>query len=432
MTLKPHLPALGGPCASLADAAVHARRPFTPDLVQAKIQTVGDGHADIAYYVDARAVMDRLNVLLPGRWHATHELVERREPADGEERLLVYRCHLTVAEATYSDVGDGADHKAAQSDALKRAAVHVGIGHCLYRVPAPRMLPGPGPHELRRSTRGRFHLDAANHGWLREAYRRWLIASGVAEYGLPLDHGAVAQALAPELFPAPFLPPRRRATRPNGSTAGNGDGAGSGALNGAPSPPHVALVLGATTTEATTNGNGAMPRTAEEAVPDGREATPADAIDADLDGRDARDAEGPTAAPGHRDGLAAAVRPAADVEEVDAMELVPVAPIREAELPAPPEQRAMVLDAAAQRGFRRETVEALARAVGETMLDRLGSRGLRGLLAYLDSAIASEVDDAQLTAKLAELAATPDGEPASDRLAAWLLGREEARAAATP
>ena len=69
----------GGLCRSLADAAVHARRPFMPALVQAKIQSVDRDNrfADVAYYIDARAVMDRLNVLLPGRWHATYELVDR-------------------------------------------------------------------------------------------------------------------------------------------------------------------------------------------------------------------------------------------------------------------------------------------------------------------------------------------------------------------
>src|SRR3954464_14364361 len=89
----------GGLCRSLADAAVHCRRPFMPDVVQAKIQSTDrDGRfADVAYYIDARAVMDRLNVLLPGRWHTTYDLVEDRTvPASRDdqepERLLVYRC----------------------------------------------------------------------------------------------------------------------------------------------------------------------------------------------------------------------------------------------------------------------------------------------------------------------------------------------------
>src|SRR3954463_8687568 len=123
----------GGPCRSLADAAVHARRPFMPALVQAKIQSVDRDNrfADIAYYIDARAVIDRLNVLLPGRWHATYELVDRQAPTeDTIEPLLVYRCHLSVAEATYTDVGEGPDHKSAQPDALKRAAVPIGTGFC--------------------------------------------------------------------------------------------------------------------------------------------------------------------------------------------------------------------------------------------------------------------------------------------------------------
>src|SRR3954469_14420662 len=187
----------GAPGRPLADAAVHARRPFMPALVQAKIHSTDrDGRfADIAYYIDARAVIDRLNVLLPGRWHAPYELGARQPPADDtNEPLLVYRCHLSVAEATYTDVGEGADHKAAQSDALKRAAVHIGIGHCVYRITGPRMFPGPAPNQLRRSRRGRFYLDEANQAWLRERYRSWLIERGVAEYGLPLGHGEAARA----------------------------------------------------------------------------------------------------------------------------------------------------------------------------------------------------------------------------------------------
>src|SRR4051812_11700515 len=222
-------PPAGGLCRSLADAAVHARRPFMPDLVQAKIHSTDrDGRfADIAYYIDARAVIDRLNVLLPGRWHATYDLVDRQAPTgDTNEPLLVYRCHLSVAEATYTDVGEGPDHKAAQSDALKRAAVHTGIGHCVYRITGPRMFPGPGPNQIRRSRRGRFYLDEANHAWLRDRYRAWLIEHGVAEYGLPLDHGEAARALAPDLFPARFTrrngnggPPSPEALTPTPATA---------------------------------------------------------------------------------------------------------------------------------------------------------------------------------------------------------------------
>ena len=382
-------PAAGGLCRSLAEAAVHARRPFMPDLVQAKIHSIDrDGRfADIAYYIDARAVMDRLNVLLPGRWHAAYELVERRPGGEDDEPVLVYRCHLTVAEATYTDVGEGADHKAAQSDALKRAAVHVGIGHCVYRIAGPRMFAGPGPDQLRRSRRGRFYLDDANHAWLRDRYRAWLIDEGVAEYGLPLHHGAAARAIAPELFPPRFA--RRRT-------------------------------------------NGTTPRS-EAATPDAARAT-ASAPGANGDGSNgsvrSTNGAGATGSPRQAASNGAAQSPGAAADEVPAERLGPVAKRGAETPPAPPEQRAMLLDAAAKRGYRRETVLGLAEVVGATMFDRLDARGLRDLLAFLDSAANGHATDADLAAKLDELGGSDGRESARERLAVWLLDREETAAAA--
>lgn len=362
MSVQPFNPIAGGPCASLAEAAVHARRPFMPDLVQAKIHSAKESFADVAYYIDVRAVMDRLNVLLPGRWHASYELIDQRPGDEDNDPLLVYRCSLTVAEATYSDVGEGSDHKAAQSDALKRAAVHVGIGHCVYRIAGPRMFAGEGAHELRKSRKGRFYLDAANERWLRQRYRSWLTELGVAEYGLPLDHGEAARAQEPTLFPQRY----RRAAA---------------------------------------GGNGA--------AKEGREAQPV-----------ASNGEDATAA-------VATMRSAGgSAVQVPATALVPVAQ-PETESPASPQQRAALLEMAAARGYSAATVQALARCVCETLFDRLGARGLHDVRAYLDSGAGGRLADQDLAAKLAELkTGEPDSDARREQLAAWLLEREEAAAAA--
>ena len=90
----------------------------------------------------------------------------------------------------------------------------------------------------------------------------------------------------------------------------------------------------------------------------------------------------------------------------------------------------MVLDAAGKRGYRRETVLALATVVGTTTFDRLDARGLRDLLAFLDSAAGGGVTDTDLAAKLDELRRGEDRAHARERLAVWLLEREEAAAAA--
>jgi hypothetical protein len=65
-----------------------------------------------------------------------------------------------------------------------------------------------------------------------------------------------------------------------------------------------------------------------------------------------------------------------------------------------------------------------------TKLDQLGERALQDLRGYLDSAAGGKVSGAELAARIAELVAEPRGEqPARERLAAWLLQREEAAAA---
>jgi hypothetical protein len=62
----------------------------------------------------------------------------------------------------HAAVGEGPDHKAAHSDALKRAAVHLGIGDCVYRTEGSRMAVGDGPQRLRCTRRGRPYLDDTN------------------------------------------------------------------------------------------------------------------------------------------------------------------------------------------------------------------------------------------------------------------------------
>jgi hypothetical protein len=417
-----HPPTAGGLCRSLAEAAVHARRPFMPHLVQAKIQSVDRDNrfADIAYYIDARAVMDRLNVLLPGRWHATYELVDRQPAAEQTEPLLVYRCRLSVAEATYTDVGEGPDHKAAQSDALKRAAVHIGIGHCVYRIEGPCMFPGDRPHELRRSRRGRFYLDEANHAWLRDRYRAWLIQHGVAEYGMPLDHGAVARALAPDLFPDRFM--RRN---------------GNGTMPGAETSPAAAPATGVNGRLAigtpATNGKPAAdagPTANGGPEPNGlprKNGTPPPAVDPPTSTPDTTSTvSSPTVSSGVNDGAPETKSTA----ETRAERHVP-APRPTPELvPASPERRLMVIDAAGQRGYRRATVLTLAEVVATTTFDRLDARGLRDLLAFVDSAAGGGVSDTELAAKLDELRRGGNRAYAREHLAVWLLDREEQAAAA--
>ena len=209
----------GGPYTELsADAARDLRRPIAPAEVRFKVQATNhdDTRAQVIAYIDARTVIARLNLLLPGRWRAGTEPVPldmrltatdehgNRYPIvidrDGQvrcDRELAYRCRLEIAGAIFEDVGTGDDPKAAYSDALKRAAVRAGIGECLYAMDSPWLAVGDGDGQLRvsRGSRPRPIIDRRTLAWLRGSYERWLREAGAA-FGEPLAHAPAVTALA--------------------------------------------------------------------------------------------------------------------------------------------------------------------------------------------------------------------------------------------
>lgn len=111
---------------------------FAPELVKWKPQKVSGARALAMAYIDARAVMNRLDHAVGiDNWRAEYETL-----TDGS-----VRCNLSIRFEnggewiSKSDVGseseqqDGGDRmKAAHSDALKRAAVHFGVGRYLYSL----------------------------------------------------------------------------------------------------------------------------------------------------------------------------------------------------------------------------------------------------------------------------------------------------------
>ncbi len=187
----------GYPCATLDAALSQLRRPPAPGAVRFKIQNTTDAAAQIASYVDARLVFDRLDHVCGGRWWATFEPLPKAlvpPPVDDDGQLLRHppvfvRCQLTLYGVTRQDVGDGHDPKAAFSDAIKRAAVQFGIGRALYAMRLPWLGAGDADGELRRNKRGRLVLDTRTETWCRAQYERWLEHRGARLFGQPLDHG---------------------------------------------------------------------------------------------------------------------------------------------------------------------------------------------------------------------------------------------------
>jgi Rad52/22 family double-strand break repair protein len=120
------------------DAMFHElAAPFPADEVQFKPQVVKGNRALAIAYIDARAVMDRLDTVVGvHNWQDRYQLL----PDNAVQCRLRVRIHGEwVAKADVgspSDQPDGGDRlKAAFSDALKRAAVKFGIGRYLYALP---------------------------------------------------------------------------------------------------------------------------------------------------------------------------------------------------------------------------------------------------------------------------------------------------------
>ncbi len=111
--------------------------PFPADAVHVKPLAVSGNRALAAAYLDARAVMQRLDCVFGvGGWCDSYQLV------NGGSVVCTLRVKVDGEWVEKSDVGsqseqpdDGDKLKAAFSDALKRAAIKLGIGRYLYRLP---------------------------------------------------------------------------------------------------------------------------------------------------------------------------------------------------------------------------------------------------------------------------------------------------------
>jgi hypothetical protein len=156
----------------LAKVLERASEHFDPEEIEFSVKATSRDRkrALMVAHLTARSVMDRLDDMvregLLESWTSTFEVVERsaakvqtREGEKEESRYaVVARIHLELPGGKVlvkEDVGEGDTLKGAFSDALKRAAVHLGIGRYLYRlgemwVDLPEGRDYPSEEEIRR------------------------------------------------------------------------------------------------------------------------------------------------------------------------------------------------------------------------------------------------------------------------------------------
>jgi hypothetical protein len=198
------------PVETLDEALPHLRRPFTPEAIKFKVQTVWPKGANptgciVVAYIDARLVIERFNAVVGGRWAPEYR------PTSNDKLLM---CDLTVCDVTRPDVGQSAKglSKDLVSDALKRSAVLFGVGVSVYALPQitlyldqerDRVDEDNKPLAPRIQKRGQgdrttIALTEAGHRGLRGGYSRWLEESGARLFGPALDHGDVEGATVDE------------------------------------------------------------------------------------------------------------------------------------------------------------------------------------------------------------------------------------------
>lgn len=174
------------PLDTFREAARHMRRPFGVNAVKFKVQAVtpkdDPKKALVVAYIDARLVVERLNLLLPDKWFDTFE-------AQGSETI----CRLTVDGITREDIGDGKG-KTGRSDSLKRAAVKFGIGVSLYAIPQA-WIDGGMVRQVRTKEGMTLAITDAGDQFLRTKYARWLEQEGERKFGPVLDHGDAVGAI---------------------------------------------------------------------------------------------------------------------------------------------------------------------------------------------------------------------------------------------
>jgi hypothetical protein len=203
------------PARTHAEAAVLFRRPFAPGAIGFRAMTKAPyrgqpyAGAQVAAYIGAQSVIERLNAVVPGRWRQQFQSIPA-EFIPAATRRVYLACRLIVTlpvedggtdvEAVYEDLGEIdqgslAGIKALYSDARKRAAVAAGIGAYLYTSLEAVVLPiGPHARQVQAVRRpGKpdlLALSSETEQWLRHGYQTRMRSEAVRrDLGEILAHG---------------------------------------------------------------------------------------------------------------------------------------------------------------------------------------------------------------------------------------------------
>src|SRR3954447_26589326 len=105
----PTVPGAEPPARTHAQAAALLRRPFAPGAIgfraMSKVSLNGQPYAaaQVAAFLNAQSVVQRLNAVVPGRWRQQFMPVTPELIASNQSRKLYIACRLTVTLPTEPD-----------------------------------------------------------------------------------------------------------------------------------------------------------------------------------------------------------------------------------------------------------------------------------------------------------------------------------------
>ncbi len=199
------------PAQSYEEAIPFLRRPYTPNLVRGLVINAPDATTapcTIGLYAIGESLMDRLNLTCGRDWDHDFEIVsERTLQVDGKTfHYCEAQAILEVFGVVRKDIGastaetPGAAKMNARAQAWKRTGRWHGPGQCLYGTEDFLVFRGEEPGKLHVPKSGkdphkRPYIDKACERIIRTQYERWLTEEGKENYGPPLHHQEVAEAI---------------------------------------------------------------------------------------------------------------------------------------------------------------------------------------------------------------------------------------------
>jgi hypothetical protein len=215
------------PASCYEEALPDLRAPYLPTQIRPLIIQApknGDMPCRVALYTIGETLMDRFNLCCAGNWEVVFTVETHKETpkqSDGETVTIHYFkivCSLTVFGNEHHDKGEGEGANEslaefnARAQAFKRAARWHGPGQCLYVFGGEDFVMWRGPEK------GKLHIpksgnephrkpffDNASKQAVRDEYAKWLKNEGEGQFGVPLNHMEIAEAIRSRSLHRPLM-----------------------------------------------------------------------------------------------------------------------------------------------------------------------------------------------------------------------------------